>query len=187
MRWFEEGGVSMFKLMKPGHGLTYKDLVDKMTESGCYRFYLAIESANPRSLGESHKPTINAQADKAEEIVRYITSKGLQAVGGFMIGFKSDGHEETFENMRHTVEYAKRLKGAGLAYVMLFIYTALPGTAVYPSLKSYTRGYTSHERAGLSVGGLTAEQLTELRINWMREINGDDCINIADSTKNWGI
>ncbi len=188
MIWFEEGGVSMFKLMKPGHELTYRNLVDRMAETRCYRFYLAIESANPQSLRDSHKPAINTQAEHAEEIVRYITSKGVQAVGGFMIGFKSNGYEETLKDMRCTVEYAKRLKAAGLAYVMLFIYTALPGTAVYPALKPYvTHGYTSHERAGLSVGGLTPEQLTELRLKWMTEVNGDTCMSIANGTKNWGL
>lgn len=187
MEWFEEGGISLFKLMKPGHGLVYRDIVDKMAETGCYRFYLAIESANPQSLQDSHKPAVNAQAELAEEIVRYIASKGIQAVGGFMIGFKSDGYEETFEDMRRTVEYAKRLKKAGLAYVMLFIYTALPGTPIYPSLKPFIRGYTSHESAGFSVGGLTPEQLTELRFKWMKEINGDDYMSVAESTKNWGI
>lgn len=187
MIWFEEGGISMFKLMKPGHGLTYKDLIDKMLETGCYRFYLAIESTNSLSLRDSHKPVVNAQAELAEEIVRYIASKGIQAVGGFMIGFKSDGHEETLEDMRRTVEYAKRLKRAGLAYVMLFIYTALPGTAVYPSLKPYVNNYTSHERSAFPVGGLTLGELTELRLKWMKEINGDDCMNIAEETKNWGL
>ncbi len=186
MIWFEEGGVSMFKLMKPGHGLTYKSIIDKMAETGCYRFYLAIESANPRSLGESHKPIINAQMDDAVEIVRYIASKGIQAVGGFMIGFKSNGYEESFDDMRRTVEYAQRLKKAGLAYVMLFIYTALPGTAVYPALKPFVRGYTSHERAGFTIGGLSPEQLTELRLEWMKEINGDS-MDMAIASRNWGI
>src|SRR3989338_7539862 len=50
MTWFEEGGLSMFKFMKPGHGLTHRDLTDHLATNGCYRYYAAIESANPTSL-----------------------------------------------------------------------------------------------------------------------------------------
>lgn len=185
--WFEEGGISMFKLMKPGRGATYQQLVDKMAESGCYRFYLAIESANPLSLQASHKPAINSQSALAEEIVRYIATKGIEAVGGFMIGFKvSNGvkHEETLADMRHTVEYAKRLKEAGLAYVMLFIFTVLPGTVTEKELGR--KNYTSHERASIIVAGLTPQELTDLRHQWMAEIN-EVAQDRAQKAMNWGV
>jgi len=55
----------------------------------------------------------------AEEIVRYAHTKAIQAVGGFMLGFKTDGgYEESLEDMETTVAFAYRLKLAGLAYVM---------------------------------------------------------------------
>lgn len=193
MSWFEEGGLSMFKFMNPViPGLTYKEILDKLAETGCYRFYLAIESANKQSLKRSHKPHINTEADLAEEIVHYAAHKDIQAVGGFMLGFKGNdgGYEESLEDMERTVAYAKRLKQAGLAYVMLFIVTAIPGTELYKYLKSVFPDLdlrTSHERSAFPVGGLMPYQLTEKRLQWMAYVNGESCMGIAQKTKNWGL
>jgi len=192
MAWFEEGGLSMFKFMNPGvPGLTYKQILDKLVETGCYRFYLAIESANKQSLKKSHKPHINTEVDLAEEIVRYAAYKGIQAVGGFMLGFKTDGgHEESLEDMETTVALAYRLKLAGLAYVMLFIVTAIPGTELYRYLKSifpHLDLRTSHERSAFPVGGLTPTELTERRLQWMAYVNSKGCMEIAQRSKNWGL
>lgn len=191
MVWFEEGGLSMFKFMKPGHGLTHELILDKLAETDCYRYYNAIESANGVSLKKSHKPDINAEQDVAEQIVRYTAKVGIEGVGGFMLGFKgNNGFEESLEDMARTVAYAKRLKQAGLAYVMLFIYTAIPGTRVYKYLKTVFPELdlrTSHERSAFPVGGLTPEELTELRLQWMREVNGSACMGVAEQTKNWGL
>ena len=180
--WFEEGGISLFKLMKTN----YKQLIDKMANSFCYRFYLAIESANPKSLRESKKPTINTNAIYAEETISYIRDKKIETVGGFMIGFKTNGYEETLEDMERTISYAKRLKKAGLTYVMLFIYTALPGTKVFSSLKHLLTSYSSHERSSFPVGGLTPTELTDKRIEWLLEINKEQQ-TLAHKKKNWGL
>lgn len=192
MTWFEEGGLSMFKFMKPGRDWTHEKMLDKLAKAGCYRFYLAIESANPKSLIMSHKPHINTETDLAEKIVRYTTRNGIEGVGGFMLGFKGNngGNEESFDDMRRTIEYAKCLKRAGLEYVMLFIYTAIPGTSAYRYLKSVFPDLdlrTSHERSAFPVGGLTPQELTDLRLHWMQEINGPDSMGIAERTKNWGL
>lgn len=195
MAWFEEGGLSMFKFMKPGNGLTHKDVLDALVENGLYRFYLAIESANKDSLAKSHKPHINTEVDMAEEVVRYAARKGIEAVGGFMLGFKGKNgggkeFEETRKDIERTVAYAKRLKEAGLAYVMLFLYTAIPGTRAYAYLKSVFPDLdlrTSHERSAFPVGGLAPRELTELRLEWMQQVNGQSCMGIADKTKNWGL
>ena len=190
LAWFEEGGLSMFKFMKPGCNLTYEQILDRLAKTGCYRFYLAVESANPESLTKSRKPRINTDAESAEKIVRHTAKVGIEAVGGFMIGFKGDnGLEESHEDMKKTVAYAKRLKLAGLAYVMLFIYTAIPGTAAYKYLESVFPNLdlrTSHERSAMPIGGYT-RRLTELRWEWMREINGSASTNLAERTKNWGL
>lgn len=195
MVWFEEGGLSMFKFMKPGYGLTYQDVLTSLATNGLYRFYLAIESANKDSLAKSHKPDINSEAGVAEEIVRYAAKKGIEAVGGFMLGFKGRNgggleFEETREDIERTVAYAKRLKEAGLAYVMLFLYTAIPGTRAYEYLSSVFPELdlrTSHERSAFPVGGLTPVELTELRLRWMQEVNGDSSTGLATLTKNWGL
>lgn len=191
MKWFEEGGISMFRLMKPGKGYDYKTIIDKMAESGCYRFYLAIESANEESLKQSSKPDINTHQDEAEEIVRYIQSRGIQAVGGFMLGFKSPGYEESLQDMEKTVAYAKKLKEAGLSFVMLFLYTGLPGARVYdyirPMIEQAGTGHTSHEKAGFAVGGLSTQELTRKRLEWMIEVNGKEIMKKAEETLNWGV
>lgn len=190
--WFEEGGLSMFKFMRPGQGLTHEFILDKLARTGCYRYYHAIESANAVSLTKSHKPHINAEQDVAEQIVRYTAKVGVEGVGGFMLGFKGNngGFEETREDMERTVAYAKRLKQAGLTYVMLFIYTAIPGTNAYKYLKSVFPDLdlrTSHERSAFPVGGVSPAELTELRLKWMQEVNGSASMGVAEQTKNWGL
>ena len=191
MKWFEEGGISMFRLMKPGKDYDYKTIIDKMAESGCYRFYLAIESANEESLKQSSKPDINTHQDEAEEIVGYIQSRSIQAVGGFMLGFKSPGYEESLQDMEKTVAYAKKLKNAGLSFVMLFLYTGLPGARVYdyirPMIEQAGTGHTSHEKAGFAVGGLSTQELTRKRLEWMIEVNGKEIMKKAEETLNWGV
>lgn len=193
MVWFEEGGLSMFRFMNTlVFGLTYKQILDKLAETGCYRFYLAIESANKESLHRSKKPPTNADADLAEEIVRYTAEVGIQAVGGFMIGFKGNngGFEESLEDMERTVGYARRLKLAGLAYVMIFIVTAVAGTKLAKYLKSVFPNLdlrTSHERSAFPAGGMTSHELTEKRLEWMAHVNGENCMGIATRTKNWGL
>ncbi|MFA5155581.1 MAG: radical SAM protein [Patescibacteria group bacterium] len=184
--WFEEGGISLFKLMRPGPGLSYKQIIDCFAQSYCYRFYLAIESANPESLSRSKKPAINADTDYAAEIVSYIKAQGIEAVGGFMIGFKIPSYEESLADIERTIAYAKKLRAAGLAYVMLFIYTALPGTPVFDYLKPYLTGYSSHERAAFPVAGLTTDELTEKRLVWLGEINGKSQ-ELAKEKRNWGL
>lgn len=195
MAWFEEGGLSMFKFMRPGHKLSHEQILNHLAKNGLYRFYLAIESANRESLEQSHKPHTNTNVDLSQEIVRYASNKGMQAVGGFMLGFKGRGrngkpYEESREDIERTVAYAKHLKQAGLAYVMLFIYTAIPGTAAYGYLKSVFPDLdlrTSHERSAFPIGSLSPHELTELRFKWMREVNGIACMGVAERTRNWGL
>ncbi|MEK7618085.1 MAG: radical SAM protein [Patescibacteria group bacterium] len=193
MAWFEEGGLSMFRFMNTlVFGLTYKQILNKLAETGCYRFYLAIESANKESLQRSKKPPTNADADLAEKIVSYTAKVGIQAVGGFMVGFKGNngGFEESLEDMERTVAYARRLKLAGLAYVMIFIVTAFAGTQLGKYIKSvfpHLDLRTSHERSAFPVGELTPNELTEKRLQWMTFVNGEGCMDIADRAKNWGL
>ncbi len=105
-----------------------------------------------------------------------------------MLGFKLPNFEETLEDMKNTVRYAKRLKKAGLAFVMLFMYTALPGTQIYPYMRPLMlRGYTSHEKASCIIDDLTPEQLTELRYKWMQEINGEKIMKKMEESSNWGV
>jgi hypothetical protein len=92
--------------------------------------------------------------------------------------------------MERTVALAKRLKLAGLAYVMFFIVTAIVGTELYKYIQSVFPNLnlrTSHERAAFPVGGLTPHELTERRLQWMAYVNGESCIDIATRTKNWGL
>jgi hypothetical protein len=79
---------------------------------------------------------------------------------------------------------------AGLAYVMLFIVTAIPGTELYRYLKSifpHLDLRTSHERSAFPVGGLTPTELTERRLQWMAYVNSKGCMEIAQRSKNWGL
>ncbi len=208
--WVEEGGLSLFNLilLHKGKeflatlseaeqrsqiyknvirsleaGINAKSFIKSMAESGCYSVYLAVESANEESLGNSNKPTINVMQQATMEIVSIFAEVGIKVTGGFMLGFvnppKQPGDNtyiESVDQIRRTIDYAIKLIGSGMEYANPFIVTPLPGTRMWEFqqrfvVRDYDTGW-SHERATMATDNWSADDLETLRWELMIRANG---------------
>lgn len=101
-------------------------------ENGCYRIYLAMESANQKTLeavgkvrdyppgpnGESHKR-------KEEEAIKMLAENGIETHGGMMMGNpQTEGIKEIMNNIR----FCRDMMENGLGRVAFFPYIMLPGS-----------------------------------------------------------
>jgi anaerobic magnesium-protoporphyrin IX monomethyl ester cyclase len=167
IKWVEEGGLSLFTLaallphvteaevlasvapserykfnhalVAKSEGITTEQIIRRMAASGCYSVYLAVESANSRSLSTSHKPTINANPRYTKEVLRYFDVNGITTTCGFMLGFVNPNGElyvESREDIMHTISYARDLVKAGATFANPFIFTPLPGAPNFPNLEN---------------------------------------------------
>lgn len=96
-------------------------LLEKMKASGCVSFTIAVESANDATLRRVKKPNYIKLAPPIVEAAKRLD---IEVRGFFMIGFPG----ETIEEVRRTVDYARRLNLAVSAFALV---TPLPGTALY--------------------------------------------------------
>lgn len=208
--WVEEGGLSLFNLIvlhrgesfltsmteserrnpiyknviaAMKEGLTAKQLIQSMADSGCYSVYLAVESANEESLENSNKSTFNSIQKSTFEIVEMFTEAGIQVTGGFMLGFvnppapiNSAPFVESLEQIDRTIDYAVHLMDAGMAYANPFIVTPIPGTKMWEFQKDYVvRNYDngwSHEKATMASENWSAEDLERKRLELLVRANG---------------
>ncbi|MFI9586274.1 B12-binding domain-containing radical SAM protein [Streptomyces sp. NPDC052236] len=208
--WVEEGGLSLFNLVllhlgerfvdamddkecrNPNFrnviaamrgGLTFKDLVRAMADSGCYSVYLAVESANEESLERSGKSRLNSIQKATAEIVQIFTDYGIQVTGGFMLGFVNPPSEpggnpyiESLEGIEKTIDYAATLMNHGMAYANPFIVTPLPGTKMWEFQKDYVvRHYDngwSHEKATMATESWSADDIERMRLELLVRANG---------------
>ena|SRR3989338_2283033 len=169
--WVEEGGVSLFGLVAllpevseeeilksvdnpkvfekaieaKRKGITADHFIKRMAESGCYNIYLAVESANNNSLGNSNKPILNANKDYALKIVKSLKNNGINTTCGLMLGFLEPKNNkfyiETRKNIEDSVKYGGELVNAGAVWSQLFINTPLPGA---PNFKHLVKGLGSY-------------------------------------------
>lgn len=117
--WTTPSGIAIFALDA--------NLLRKIKRSGCTSITLAIESGSQRVLNEVVKKPL--QLKKVEEIAREAKKVGLKTKAFFMLGIPG----ETKEEMRQTLELARRLK---LDWSCFSITTPLPGTALYDICKT---------------------------------------------------
>lgn len=100
-------------------------LLDGMVEAGFTGVFLGIETPSAEALAGAKK-TQNLRRDLTDG-VRHIAGKGLEVMGGFIVGFDEDG-VETFERQRAFIT------SLPLPLAMVGILTALPETALYRRL-----------------------------------------------------
>ncbi len=227
LNWYEEGGIGLFSLISllPGvnetfinqstknqivfkhllqaksQGLTTERMLQEMSASGCYGGYLAVESANEESLGRAHKPTLNASANHTEEIVRLFKSYNMPVTCGLMLGFvepkNGSLYIESRERIMRTIEYGKRLKAAGAAFINPFIVTPLPASPNFNYLekllgnsmcRNTDLGY-SHEFATMDApdGTWIRDEMNLLRTYALYECNGWDAYKTLKKTGTWPV
>jgi anaerobic magnesium-protoporphyrin IX monomethyl ester cyclase len=179
-------------------GIDARTFIQAMADSGCYSVYLAVESANSESLENSNKPRFNALQQTTAEIVQIFAETGIQVTGGFMLGFvnppKQPGGRpfvESIEQIEHTIEYAARLMGRGMAYANPFIVTPIPGTPMWNHQRHYVvRNYDlgwSHEKATMATQAWSAEKLEEMRLRLMVRANGEDRVRKMVARGTWPV
>jgi radical SAM superfamily enzyme YgiQ (UPF0313 family) len=106
------------------------ELVKAMTDAGFAVVFIGIETPNAASLRETRKSQ-NLHGDMAAK-VQSLRRQGLDVWAGFIIGFDHDG-SGIFDEM---VDFIDR---AGIAYAMVGLLTALPGTPLHTRLAAEGR------------------------------------------------
>lgn len=102
-----------------------RELISLMGESGFKNVFVGIESPQEESLAECSKSQ-NTRRDLVES-VRAIHRAGMAVMGGFIVGFDSDG-PDIFERQRRFIEES------GVVTAMIGLLTALPGTRLHTRL-----------------------------------------------------
>lgn len=178
-------------------GLTAEKMIEKMAESGCYNIYLAVESANDSSLADSNKPTLNSREELAKKVIRLLHGNKIHTTCGLMLGFVNpmpDGNmnAEKVSQIEKTIEYGKRLRQVGAAFVNPFIFTPLPAAPHFGRLKQYCIPNTdegfSHEFGTLKQSGdLTRDELSLLRVDCLIRANGPESYLETLRTGTWAV
>lgn len=138
-----------------------EELLAKMKESGCYSITLAIESGNQYVVSRLMKKPVNLK--RIPGLVRQIREYGMDVRGFFILGYP----EETRENMRETIEFARQIE---LDWAYFSIFSPLPGTKSYQTCLE--KGYIKKEefdplrsfhQSIVKTPEFTPEYLAELR------------------------
>lgn len=179
-------------------GLTARELIGAMARSGCYNVYLAVESANEECLENSNKPGMNSIQQATKEIVGMFAEVGIQVTGGFMIGFVNPPEQpggapyvESLAQIERTIDYARTLMGAGMAYSNPFIVTPIPGTRMWQFQKDYVvRDYDtgwSHEKATMASHLWSAEDIEKMRLKLLVDANGPERVQEMVRRGTWPV
>jgi radical SAM superfamily enzyme YgiQ (UPF0313 family) len=102
-----------------------EELLEKLKRAGTYLIWYAIESVSPAVQKRIGK-TLDLK--KAEDMVRLTAARGILTCGYFMLG----APEETKEEMRETIAFAKRLP---FHFAQFFYVTPRPDTPLYALLQ----------------------------------------------------
>lgn len=118
------------------------DLMELMVQCGFSMVFLGIETPDYKTLEYAQKKQ-NARADMLES-VKIIQRKGIQVMGGFILGFDTDP-EDIFDRQ---IEF---IQSAGIPIAMVGLLIALPNTRLYRRLQredrllGETHGNNTHE------------------------------------------
>ena len=120
------------------------ELLDMMVAAGFDSVFVGIESPDEISLSECHK-TQNKNRDLLESVA-IIHRAGLQVMGGFIVGFDSDG-PSTFQRQ---IDFIQK---SGIVTAMVGMLQAIPGTRLFDRLQRQSR--VMNEFTGDNVDGTT--------------------------------
>ncbi|OGA16520.1 MAG: B12-binding domain-containing radical SAM protein [Betaproteobacteria bacterium RIFCSPLOWO2_02_FULL_66_14] len=101
------------------------ELLELMVRAGFRKVFLGLETPSLAGLEECGK-TQNRRRD-LKEVTRTLQNAGLEVMGGFIVGFDSDG-EDIFQRQ---FEFIQR---SGVVTAMVGLLNALPQTALYARL-----------------------------------------------------
>jgi len=103
-----------------------EELCSLMAEAGFTKVFVGIETPSAEGLAECRKQQ-NRGRDLVEA-VRTLQQRGLEVMGGFIVGFDSDGSDI----FKRQFDFIQR---SGVVTAMVGLLTALPRTRLYDRLK----------------------------------------------------
>jgi len=103
------------------------DILGHMSEAGCYRVFVGVESSSKNILGKVNKlcPTSDAV-----ELCKLIQSYDIEVHASFLLGLPG----ETEETIIETLEHAKRMQPDMISFNVI---TPYPGTELYNHPEKY--------------------------------------------------
>ena len=109
-------------------------VMDAMIEAGFNGVFLGIETPNPKALAITKKPQniSRREPDYLLNAIRKIQRKGMQVMGGFILGLDGDD-EQVFDAQ------IRFIQDAGIPMALVGLLTALKGTDLYTRLQSENR------------------------------------------------
>jgi radical SAM superfamily enzyme YgiQ (UPF0313 family) len=107
-----------------------EELMDLMARAGFNKVFVGIETPNVESLKETNKYQ-NTKKDLLQS-VRAIQSRGMEVMGGFIVGFDNDT-ESIFQRQ---IEFIQK---SGITMAMVGVLNALPGTKLWNRLRKEGR------------------------------------------------
>jgi len=118
---FTEASVNLVRL---------EPLMDAMIDSGFTTVFLGIETPNPEALLKTKKKqnTRTGEENYLMNAVRTIQQKGMEVMGGFILGLDGD-NEDAFDSQ---IEF---IQESGIPMAMVGLLTALKGTDLYHRLQ----------------------------------------------------
>ena len=134
-QWQREHGYPFWLFTEASVNLARMDSVmDAMVEAGFNAVFLGIETPNPEALAITKKPqNISArEPDYLLNAVRKIQRKGMQVMGGFILGLDGDD-ERVFGTQIQFIQEA------GIPMALVGLLTALPGTDLFRRMQSENR------------------------------------------------
>ena len=134
-QWQRAHGYPFWLFTEASVNLARMDSVmDAMVEAGFNAVFLGIETPNPEALAITKKPqNISARdPDYLLNAVRKIQHKGMQVMGGFILGL--DGDDERMFGAQ--IQF---IQDAGIPMALVGLLGALPGTDLFRRLESENR------------------------------------------------
>ncbi|MDA2934838.1 B12-binding domain-containing radical SAM protein, partial [Acidobacteria bacterium AH-259-D05] len=118
---FTEASVNLVRL---------EPLMDAMIDAGFNNVFLGIETPNPEALLKTKKKqnTRKGEENYLLDAVRRIQQKGMEVMGGFILGLDGD-REDVFDDQIQFIQEA------GIPMAMVGLLTALKGTDLYHRLQ----------------------------------------------------
>ena len=118
-RLFTEASVNLARM---------ESVMDAMIEAGFNGVFLGIETPNPKALAITKKPQniSTREQDYLLNAVRKIQHKGMQVMGGFILGLDGDD-ERVFGSQIQFIQEA------GIPMALVGLLTALKGTGPLPT------------------------------------------------------
>ncbi|MFW3145909.1 MAG: B12-binding domain-containing radical SAM protein [Thermoplasmatota archaeon] len=157
IRWQKEHGYPFTFLTEASMDLADDELLmDWMVEANFTKVFLGIETPNMESLRECNK--VQNVARDLVESVRSIQKRGMEVMGGFIVGFDNDT-ESIFQSQ---IDF---IQETGIVTAMVGLLNAIPETTLWKRLKMENRlhGESSGSNTDGTINFIPAMEIDRLK------------------------